>query len=99
MDDKEANATPAAGSEMRTGEIGAFCVIGTTVNNDFGRTWKRDLETAVAHGKKLIRNSTQANGMPKCRKLLVVQVVEVLEVEGPPIVRRKAIEEDFDAGE
>lgn len=100
MCEKEDNAIPAGSTELRVGDVGAYCVIATTVNNDYGRTWKKDLDGAVSHGKKIIRNSGSSGGLPKCRKLFVVQVVQVLEVEGPPVTVRGATAEDFEeAGE
>lgn len=96
IDTKEANAIPAAATDMRTGDVAAYCVISSTVNNDFGRTWKKDKDAAIAHAKKLIRNSGVSGGLPKCRKLFVVQVVEVVEVAGPPITTRSMSAEDVE---
>jgi hypothetical protein len=96
MTDQEANAMPAGATDMRVGDVSAFCVISTTVNNDYGRTWKKDKAAAVAHAKKLIRNSPLSNGVPKCRKLFVVQVVEVVEVPGPAISTRSVTADDIE---
>lgn len=92
----EDQAIPAAGTEARTGDDGLFCVIGATVNSQFGRTWKKAKADAVAHARKLIKNSVGDNGNPRIRKLYVVQVVEVVEVPGIRVDSRAVNAEDLE---
>lgn len=83
-------------TDETTKTASTFCVIGLTAGN-YGRNWKTDKEAAIAHAKKLIRNSaTTEGGQPKTRKLLVVQVVSVVEVPGPQIDARDVNAEDVE---
>jgi hypothetical protein len=91
----ESVVTKAQNSDTVAGDAGLFCVIGPTVNSTFGRTWKRGLEDAVKHGKKIIAQSYDRG--PKVKKLYVVQVVQVLEVDDkPPISVRGVTADDTD---
>jgi hypothetical protein len=92
----ETQVVAASGTEARTGDDGLFCVIGTTVNSSFGRTWKKAKADAVAHARKLIKNSANNAGNPTTRKLYVVQVVAVVEVPGPRIDARDVTAEDLE---
>lgn len=89
MNDKTSEVTsrPPADSEA-----GWFCVIGPNVtqNHPIQRSWKTDQESAAKHAEKLITNSVDGRGSAKTRRLLVVKVVEVVEIAGPPITRRTA---------
>ncbi len=86
MDDKEVTTRrePVVGDEA-----GWYCVIGPSVtqNHPIKRTWKNDQEAAATHAEKLINNSFDGT-RNKVKRLLVVKVVEVIEVAGPPITRR-----------
>jgi len=68
---------------------GWYCVIGPNVTqaHPIKRSWKNNLDDAVAHAERLIRNSFDGTKV-KTQKLLVVKVMEVIEVEGPPLTRR-----------
>lgn len=94
----EDEVIPASGTEMRVADVAAFCVIGPSVNNSFGRTWKKTQAEAAKHARKLINQSVDSAGNPKTRKLFVVQVVEVIEVPGPTLISRR-LEEDDTSGE
>lgn len=89
----ESDVTRAAGSDTQGGDTGLFCVIGPVVNSSYGRTWKTDLEAAIKHGKKIIAGSYDKGA--KVKKLYVVQVVKVIEVDdAPPMNVRGVTEED-----
>lgn len=85
MDDK----SNAVMSGEPANAAGHFCVIGVNVtqNHPITRTWKKTQEAAAKHAERLIKNSFDGN-TTKTKKLLVVQVVEVIEVAGPPVTRR-----------
>lgn len=72
-------------------EAGWFCVIGPSVtqNHPIKRTWKNDQESAAKHAEKLIKDSYDGR-TARTKRLLVVKVVEVIEIDGPPITRRTA---------
>jgi hypothetical protein len=94
----EDDVMKAQNSDTQGGDLGLFCVIGPVVNSSFGRTWKRDEEAALKHAKKLIANSYDRG--PKVKKLYVVQVVKVVEVDDkPPMTVRGVSEEDVNPEE
>lgn len=88
MDD-EKNVTHR--SPLTEGEAGWYCVIGPNVtqNHPIKRSWKTDQEAAAKHAEKLITDSFDGH-RTKTKRLLVVKVVEVIEIAGPPITRRTA---------
>jgi hypothetical protein len=68
---------------MADGQFSKFCVIHPMVDAQrVPRGWKDNVEDAVAHATRLIEKN-HSNGQ-KTRRLLVVQVVKV--VETPPLV-------------
>jgi hypothetical protein len=79
-------------STEKTSDGSWFCVIGPNVvqSHPIKRSWKNSQEEAVAHAERLIRNSFDGS-KAKVQKLLVVKVVEVVEIEGPPITKRTGI--------
>ncbi len=85
MDDK----TDDTSVQTRDPTTEYYCVIGPSVtqNHPIKRSWKTSQEDAVKHAEKLIRNSFDGQ-RSKVAKLLVVKVVEVVELTGPPITRR-----------
>lgn len=75
------------------GSTGWYCVIGPNVmqNHPITRTWKKEQESAAKHAEKLINDSFDGS-RTRVKRLLVVKVVEVIEVSGPPISRRRGSE-------
>lgn len=65
-------------------EIKDLCVIGATVNSNYGRTWFDDEEAAVEHAKGLLVK----HDLPPGKKFYVVKVVKVVELEPPPMTVR-----------
>lgn len=94
----ETQAPIGANYDPEKAQAKSFCVIGPSVNSSIGRTWKATKEEASAHAEKLIRNSFDGS-RSKIQRLLVVQVVEVIEVAGPPITRRTMTADDVDSQE
>jgi len=86
------NTTPVTAADPAAPKEGDgwYCVIGPTVNsnNCVPRSWRTTLDSAAAHAERLIKNSHESGSKGKLQKLLVVKVVEVIEVEGPPLVHR-----------
>lgn len=64
---------------------GLFCVVGQTVQN---RTWLKTIDTAVAHARRLLVSGMRKTPASAADRLLVVQVVKVVELEDPPVVIR-----------
>jgi hypothetical protein len=65
------------------------CVIGETVipNKNIERTWLETEKDAVGHATRLLR-SKELQGDTKTRRLLVVKVVRVVEIEETPVTAR-----------
>ncbi len=76
-----------------------FCVIGSSVteNHPIRRSWKKTAEEAAAHAEKLINDSFNGRACTT-KKLLVVKVVQVVEVEPKPTIRRSATAADLKVG-
>jgi len=88
MRSKPTIVTAADPATPETGD-GWYCVIGPSVSqaHPIRRSWKTTQEEAALHAEQLISNSFDGS-KSRVKKLLVVKVVEVIEVEGPPLVRR-----------
>lgn len=68
------------------------CVIGIDVLN---RTWGDEAE-AIAHAKQLIADGAQSHGRNGgARRLAVVKVVKIVELDPPPMTVREPREGDL----
>lgn len=75
-----------------------FCVISPTVDaSGTKRTWKKTQAEAAKHGQRLLSEQAARSGKGGGgRRLFIVKVVEVVELPGPTVNRRKPEADDFD---